>query len=114
MNVATRSSPVIPSSRSACASWAARAPTSAKLAVRVPSPVQVDTVDAACTVEPYVSSRAIDSGTSCMVLLMTGSVPRHQSGRSAIPLWASAPSLTPSTWCSWMWFFSKPTREPAR
>ncbi len=69
MSVATRSSPVTPSSsRRACASWAARAPTSAK--VRrwgSGSPVQVVTRDEPWTVDPWVRILEISSGTSCMV-----------------------------------------------
>ena len=75
------------------------------------------TVEAACTVEPYVRSRAIDSGTSCIVLftdLLSGRVARHQSGAARIPLSVIGAEVTPSTWCSWIWLRSKPTREPAR
>ena len=49
MNVPTRSSPVTPSPRRAWASWAARRPTSAYVAERTPSPVQVSTSADPCT-----------------------------------------------------------------
>ncbi len=61
------------SSRSACASRAARPPTSAKLRRRGSSPpAQVVTVAAPWTVEPWLRIRDTNSGTSCMVLCIGG------------------------------------------
>jgi len=37
-----------------------------------------------------------------------------QSGRSGKSARPSECSLTPSTWCSWIWLRSNPSREPAR
>lgn len=37
----------------------------------------------------------------------------HQSGRSGISDRPRASGRTPSTWCSWMRFSSKPSRDPA-
>ncbi len=80
MSVATRSSPVTPSpSRRACASWAARAPTSAKVRrCGSGSPVQVVTRDDPWTVDPWVRILEISSGTSCMVL-------STESSRATLP-----------------------------
>lgn len=70
MSVATRSSPVTPSSsRSAPASWVARAPASAKLRrCGSASPVQVVIRDFPWIVIPWRRMRVTVSGTSCMVL----------------------------------------------
>src|SRR3954447_7738971 len=67
MNVATRWSPVTPSASSPWASCAARAPSSAKVSRRAPSPSQVVTVAVPWTVEPCSSRRLMARGTSCMV-----------------------------------------------
>src|SRR4051794_37454175 len=75
MNVATRSSPETPRSSSACASWAARAPTAAYVSRLASSPVHVATVAAPCTVAPCSRIRLIDRGSSCMVARTPSSCP---------------------------------------
>ncbi|MGX1223011.1 hypothetical protein RKD42_004270 [Streptomyces ambofaciens] len=70
MRVATRSSsPTARSSRSACASWAARAPISAKeRRCGSSSPVQVVTCELPWMLDPWSRILEISSGTSCIVL----------------------------------------------
>ncbi len=75
ISVATRSSSrTARSSRSACASWAARAPISAKERRCGSSPpVQVITCEVPWRADPWVRILEISSGTSCIVLCTASS-----------------------------------------